>query len=256
MHPHFKTDRAYIIYGLLRRFYFILLFAYPPALLALSLFASLGADNGFIALGFWLPFLIISTLSLPLFMGVLLLGVLIHHLLCIKTGVIGGRIARVSTVLYCLSFVCLVLTVFAAMAYTSNILPLISFVAVCVYCVASALLFVIAHAKLRRETSPEPPVMSSALTSRLTRYKRILTAVVTVLLVLSFLLLPYSTVQYDDGGTVKTEALVYTVMDWHRTHDMNDPDSGVDYSAEVQKKRVYFFPDNQKSYHELWEIKH
>lgn len=255
MLPRFETYRARAIYALSRRVYFVLLFAYIPSLFALSAIADLSSRGGFLALGFWLPFMLLTIFSLPVLLAVMLIGVLINHLLCIKTGRVEGKPARVGTVCYSLSLLCLLLTCVSAIAYTENVLPLLSFVGLCLFCVASALLFVCCHAYLRRvvgqdtvDTEPEP--------HRLSVVKRVLTVVIVTVAILAFLLTPYSTIHYDDGGTIKIQALGYAVVKWNRQWDMDVPNEPSDYANEPQQTRIYIFPDNFKSYEQLWRLKH
>lgn len=255
MLPQLKTARARVVYALLRRLYFILLCAYVPSLFAISAIVDLGSKGGLLQVGFWLPFMVLSIFSLPIFLGLMLVGVLVNHLLCIKTGRVEGRPARVGTLCYSLSLLCLLLTSVSAILYTENVLPALSFIGLCVFCLAAALLFVCCHAYLRRavELDDEEDATESP---RLTLCKRVLTVSVVAVLVLSFLLTPYSTVHYDDGGTVKTQALAYAVVKWNRLWDMDAPGEPSDYANEPQRTRVYLFPDNFKSYKELWRLKH
>ena len=254
MFPRFKTNRARVVYALLRRLYFVLLCAYVPALFVLSAIVDLGSKGGFFQIGFWLPFMLLSIFSLPIFLGLMLIGVLIHHSFCVKTGCISGRPARVGTLCYSLSLVCVLLTSLSAILYTENVLPALSFIGLCVFCFAGAILFVCCHSYLRRtanvsDTEEEP-------SPRLKTYKRVLTVVVVVVMLLSVVLTPYSTVHYDDGGTVKLQALGYAVVKWDRKWDMGVEESAFDYENEPQKTRLYLFPDNFKGYEELWRLKH
>lgn len=255
MLPIFKTERARVIYALFRRLYFILLFAYVPSLFALSAIADLSSKGGILALGFWLPFILLTIFSLPILLAVLLIGVLVNHLLCIKTGRIDGRPAKVGAICYSLSLFCLLLTCVSAIGYTENVLPLFSFIGLCLFCVASALLFVCCHAYLRRVVGQDV-IDEENEPRRLSTGKRVLTAVVVTVMVLAFLLTPYSTVHYDDGGTVKIQALGYAVVKWNRQWDMDVPDESSDYANEPQQTRIYIFPDNFKSYEALWRQKH
>lgn len=255
MLPQFKTDRACLVYALLRRLYFILIFAYVPSLFLLSAMFDLSSRGGFLQLGFWLPFVLLTIFSLPLFLALLLIGVLVNHLLCIKTGRVQGKPARVGALCYSLSLVCLLLTCVAAIAYTESFLPILSFIGVCAFCLAAALLFVCCHAYMRR-TVGRDEMDDTQEPRRLSTGKRVLTAVVITVIVLAFLLTPYSIDHYDDGGTVKIQALGYAVVKWNRQWDMDVPNEPSDYANEPQQTRVYIFPDNMKSYQELWRLKH
>ena len=255
MLPQFKTERARVAYALLRRLYFILLFAYVPSLFLLSALLDRGPQGGFLQLGFWLPFVVLTIFSLPIFLALLLIGVLVNHLLCVRSGRIEGKSARVGTLCYSLSLVCLLLTSVAAIAYTESFLPVLSFIGVCAFCLAAALLFVCCHAYMRR-TVEQDAADETTEPRRLSVAKRILTVLTVTVLVLAFLLTPYSTVRYDDGGTVKIQALGYAIVKWDRKWDMDTPGKPSGYASEPQRTRVYIFPDNRKSYEELWRQKH
>ena len=255
MLPKFKTSRTHTVYALLRRLYFTLLFAYAPSLLLLSILFDLGSQSGFLQLGFLLPLAGLTILSFPIFMALLLVGVLIHHLLCVKTGRLSGRLAKEGTLCYSLSLLCLILTCASAIAYTESVMPIVSFVGLCVFCLASALLFVCCHAHVNRVAGYEDTDKMRE-SRRLRTAKHTLSSLVIVSFVLAFLLTPYSTVRYDDGGTVKIQALGYAVVKWNRKWDMDVPNEPSDYANEPQRTRVYLFPDNMKSYEELWRLKH
>jgi hypothetical protein len=60
-----------------------------------------------------------------------------------------------------------------------------------------------------------------------------------------------------------TQALAYTVVDWNRGKDpallsgsKDEMEENLRYAEEEQHTCVYFFPNNFKSYRELWEMKH
>ena len=86
----------------------------------------------------------------------------------------------------------------------------------------------------------------------LRRIKTAITITVVTVTVACLLFVPFSTIHYDDGGTVKTQALAYTVMKWNRTLTWN----GASVDEPDQRTRIYWFPQNFKDYDELWEMKH
>ena len=101
---------------------------------------------------------------------------------------------------------------------------------------------IIRRAGVREETEERP----------LRRVKRAITAVIVTVTVACMLFVPFSTIHYGDGGTVKTQALTYTVMAWNRTQTwygepINEPN---------QRTRIYWFPHNFMSYDDMWEMKH
>ena len=117
----------------------------------------------------------------------------------------------------------------------------------------AALGFVISRI-LYRQTKENTPAdyHVEVFSKKLSKAKNIMTAVIVTVSVLAILFVPYATIHYDDGGTVKTSALAYTIMDWNRTKDWyGDP-----IPEEPQERCVYFFPQNLLSYEELWELKH
>ena len=71
--------------------------------------------------------------------------------------------------------------------------------------------------------------------------------VFAVILLILFLPIPKGT--YDDGGTRDYDALLYKIVVWNI--------QGVNEDGTLQryhKTSVFWFPDNQKSYEELWKI--
>ncbi len=93
---------------------------------------------------------------------------------------------------------------------------------------------------------------TSAFHEKIRRVKNVMTAIIVTVSGLLVLLVPYSTIRYDDGGTVKHDALLYTVMEWNRTKDWY----GEPVTETSQETCIYFFPQNLLSYDELWELKH
>lgn len=87
---------------------------------------------------------------------------------------------------------------------------------------------------------------------RMARVKNGITVILLTAAVLYMLFVPYQTIRYDDGGTVKTDALAYTVVQWNRTKDWY----GEPIPEEPQQTRVYVFPQSLLSYEELWNLKH
>lgn len=86
----------------------------------------------------------------------------------------------------------------------------------------------------------------------LRRVKAAITSTVIGVIVVCLLFVPFSTIHYGDGGTVKTQALTYTVMAWNRTQTWD----GEPVNEPGQRTRVYWFPHNFESYDEMWERKH
>ena len=87
---------------------------------------------------------------------------------------------------------------------------------------------------------------------KLSKIKNVITAVIVTTSVLGILFVPYSEIHYSDGGTIKRDALLYTVVEWNRTVDW----AGNSLPEEPQETQIYFFPNNLLSYEELWNLKH
>ena len=77
---------------------------------------------------------------------------------------------------------------------------------------------------------------------------------IVIVAVLFALLYPFHKGVYDDGGTEEYDALLYKIVEWNRIQvDANEDE----FNGETQiyhNRSVYWFPDNQKSIEELWEI--
>ena len=90
------------------------------------------------------------------------------------------------------------------------------------------------------------------------RWKKSTLVILTIsmlLLLLAVLFVPYSVSHYDDGGTVRIQALTYVVIKWDR--ELTELDANGDPIAQPpQKTCVYWLPDQLKSYEELWAIRH
>ncbi len=186
MFPVFKRDGTRIAYALCRRLYFVFFFSYFPCIFALAFISELSIGNN--VLGFWLPFMFLSLFSLPFFVGLLLAGVFINHILCMTTGVFGKKAGMQGILFYSLTLLCLILTFISAVMYTGNILPYLSLFGVCAFCATAAILFVCAHAKLKREIQRSTPYQPD-FEKKLSTYKNILTVAVIAALVLSFVFL-------------------------------------------------------------------
>lgn len=77
---------------------------------------------------------------------------------------------------------------------------------------------------------------------------------VTVIVLLSLVLfLPIPQDSYDDGGTREYTALTYTVVRWNRIVAAVDAD-GQSTPDTYRNTSVFWYPDNQKSIDELWEM--
>ncbi len=182
MIPNLKRTGARIAYALARRLYFVFFFSYFPCIFALAFISKMSTSDKL------LGFLFLSFFSLPFFVGLLLVGVFINHILCMVTGTFDKKAGMQGIFLYSLSLLCLILTFVSAVMYTGNVLSLLSLFGVCAFCAAAAILFVCAHAKLKREVREITPY-SPEFETKLSTYKNILTVVWVAVLVLSFVFL-------------------------------------------------------------------
>ena len=82
--------------------------------------------------------------------------------------------------------------------------------------------------------------------------KIIITAIIVIALLL-VLFLPIPQGSYDDGGTRDYAALTYKIVKWNRISIVIDED-GQPSSNTYQKTSVFWYPDNQKSIDELWQM--
>ena len=91
---------------------------------------------------------------------------------------------------------------------------------------------------------------------KLYKIRKFLIAAVILLLILAMtavvLFVPYNKDVYDDGGTVVYTALTYKKIHWKRACTVIG-ENGEAIVDGYQKTVVYWYPDSQKSYDELWE---
>lgn len=77
--------------------------------------------------------------------------------------------------------------------------------------------------------------------------------ILAIIVILLILLVPIPTAQYKDGGTKAYSALTYKIMVW-KVMGYYLPDECIDGDDRYSKVSVYWFPDNFKSYEELWKM--
>lgn len=68
---------------------------------------------------------------------------------------------------------------------------------------------------------------------------------IVVMAILVLLFAPFYTASYDDGGTRVYGALTYKIVVWKKIYSVQ---------GTYQNTSVFWYPDNQKSIDELWEI--
>ena len=260
--PKWKTKRADALYEILKRLYFIGIFMYLPLMAGFALISALQGDGGFFELGFGFLFFLFIWFTCSFYLFFIAAGLSLNGLLTLKTREICNPKARL---------ICILSLAIAAVMTVWNILAVsvdlpsflnISFVIAPVLGLAEIVLLLVLQKKLGKDMTWES-VFDDMFSDKLTAIKNTLTAVIIALFVLAFLCIPYETLRFGDGGTVITNALVYSVVDWNRGKDPDKLSGSKDeiaenlqYANEEQHTCVYFFPHNFKSYRELWEMKH
>lgn len=78
--------------------------------------------------------------------------------------------------------------------------------------------------------------------------------ILIILIIVALLFIPFSFVQYDDGGTVAYGALVYKIVVWERLEMVYDETGEPGRLTEYQNTTVYWFPFNFMDIDELWEL--
>lgn len=94
-----------------------------------------------------------------------------------------------------------------------------------------------------------PDVTGSRRTSV---WKILIPAVLAALLLLLFFPIPKGS--YDDGGTQTYDALLYKIVRWNKLNVVLNDHGDEPESMVYRHTSFYFYPDNTKSYEELWKI--
>ena len=76
--------------------------------------------------------------------------------------------------------------------------------------------------------------------------------IILLIVLLMILFFPFAWRTYEDGGTRTYTALTYKVVKWNRLLGTGNTELGGD-SDRYGATSVFWFPDNFKSYEELWE---
>lgn len=79
-------------------------------------------------------------------------------------------------------------------------------------------------------------------------------AIVLTAVIVAALFIPIPKGSYDDGGTREYVALTYRIVVWNRYYTQVDKNGIMVGSEKYNKTSVYLFPDNFKSYSELWKM--
>ncbi len=260
--PKWKTKRAEALYEILKRMYFIGIFLYLPLMMALTLIADLKGGVGFIDLGYLLPLLLFLWITCPFYFFFISAGLSANGLLTLKTREIHRPKAKL---VYILSLVLsAVMTVWNILAISIDLPSFlnISFVITPIFGLAEIIVLLVLQKKLGKDLAEETS-FEDAFYHKITAFKNIMTAAIVTLLILAFLCIPYETLHFGDGGTVITNAIAYSVVDWNRGKDpdllsgsKDEIEENLQYADMEQNTCVYFFPHNFKNYDELWDMKH
>jgi len=81
--------------------------------------------------------------------------------------------------------------------------------------------------------------------------KILIPVIIFVLAVILFLPIPQGS--YDDGGTRDYNALTYKIVRWNKIVVELD-ENGQPVHDTYRKTSVFWYPDNQKSIDELWQM--
>ncbi len=83
--------------------------------------------------------------------------------------------------------------------------------------------------------------------------KKILIPVIIIVVLAAVLFLPIPQGSYDDGGTCDYNALTYKIVRWNKiTVELDE--NGQPVHNTYRKTSVFWYPDNQKSIDELWQM--
>ncbi len=83
--------------------------------------------------------------------------------------------------------------------------------------------------------------------------KKILIPVIIIFVLAVILFLPIPQGSYDDGGTRDYNALTYKIVRWNKIVVESD-EKGQPIHDTYRKTSVFWYPDNQKSIDELWQM--
>ena len=83
--------------------------------------------------------------------------------------------------------------------------------------------------------------------------KKIVIPAIIVIALAFVLFLPIPQGAYDDGGTRDYNALTYKIVVWNKLSITID-ENGQPVNNTYRKTSVFWYPDNQKSIDELWQL--
>lgn len=259
MKPKFQSKRTELCYEILKRLYVIGIFAYVPLLMVLTLIGDLKAGSGFIDLGYWLPLLLYLWITFPFYGFLIAGGLAVNGLWTLKTRTYENRKVKLA---YLLSLaVAALMSLWNILTFALDLPAFlnVSYILSPVLAIAEIVFLLILQKKLSADMTADAE-RDEVFSRKASAIKNAMTAVIITLSVLAVLFIPYETIRFADGGTVMTNALAYTVVEWNRGKNVDDivtaTQEDLQYADEEQHTCFYFFPHNFKSYSELWDMKH
>lgn len=257
--PKFQNQRTESFYEILKRLYFICIFAYLPLLMIFTLIEDLKAGSGFLDLGYWLPLLLYIWVTFPFYGFFIASGLAVNGLLTIKTR--NYKNSKIKLIYLLAIAVAIVMGIWNILIFVIDLPSFlnVSYILSPVVAIAEIIFLLVLQKKLAKNLTEETP-SDDTFSRKNSVIKNTITAVIITVSILAILFVPYETIRYADGGTVKTNALAYTVVEWNRGKNVDVMVSAnqedLQYADEEQHTCFYFFPHNFKSYDELWDMKH
>ena len=83
--------------------------------------------------------------------------------------------------------------------------------------------------------------------------KKVLIPIIVIFILALILFWPIPQGSYDDGGTRDYNALTYKIVRWNKIIVELD-ENGQPIHDTYRKTSVFWYPDNQKSIDELWQM--
>ena len=219
----------------------------------------LKAGSSFLDLGYWFPLLLYIWVTFPFYGFFVAGGLAVNGLLTIRTR--NHKNFKIKRIYLLAIVVAIVMGIWNILIFVIDLPSFfnVSYILSPVVAIAEIVFLLVLQKKLVKNLTEETPSNDTG-SRKNSVIKNTVTAVIIVASILAILFVPYETIRYADGGTVKTIAIAYAVVEWNRgknedltvTLDQED----LQYADEEQHTCFYFFPHNFKSYDELWDMKH
>ena len=78
---------------------------------------------------------------------------------------------------------------------------------------------------------------------------------ICAIILLAVLFVPFRITHYEDGGTIRYDALTYSVVKWEKLMGYLD-ENGEAYIEKHENTCFYLFPNNFQDLDDLWDIRH